>query len=224
MKEAHPDRQNGAGMRGLKELREGQHLQLKEAPSFIRDFKDRLKQGEKGGQSISWQRGRHVSPVTILYTGTLARIYKNYFVCHIPLPHSHLAMSLFLHASLSPHSATVCRHRCDVQVEGPWSGVFTSELKSNPAKQWERARAGLGILKKGLASPSWACCSECLPYLQKIISKALIIKLVGKKYCYIDIPMNLRSQKNTRDRRRKWFMSLPLPLLLKGPIFAAPKP
>lgn len=148
MKEAHPDRQNGAGMRGLKELREGQHLQLKEAPSFIRDFKDRLKQGEKGGQSISWQRGRHVSPVTILYTGTLARIYKNYFVCHIPLPHSHLAMSLFPHAS----QPTQC-HCVQTSMWRPgwrameWSLRLWTEKQ--PSKAVRESKSWLGYSQKG---------------------------------------------------------------------------
>jgi len=104
--EADLDRQNGAGIRGPKELRGG-HPQQEKGPCLVRDLKDRFKQGEQGSQLISWWRGRHVSPVTIVYTGTLARNYTNYSVHYIYLPHSHLAPSPFPHPSFSPHSATV---------------------------------------------------------------------------------------------------------------------
>lgn len=99
--------QNGASTKRLEKLRGGQHPQMKEAPSLVRDFKDRFKQREKGGPSNSWQGGRHVSPVTIVYMGMLVSSYKNYPVYQAPLPHSHLAPSAFPHPSFSPHSATV---------------------------------------------------------------------------------------------------------------------
>lgn len=83
---------------------------------------------------------------------------------------------------LSAHTVPpCCGHHCDVQVERPWSRGFTSELKTNPAKQWERERDSLHILKKAHASPRWVCWGEYFLCLQKIISKALIILLVGKQ-------------------------------------------
>lgn len=117
-----------------------------------------------------------MSWVTIVYTGTLAPNY-NFCTPYISTPYIYPIVTWHCHPfpirfsvhTVPPHSG--CWR--DTQFEGPlWKKIHL-------AKQWERGGAGLGILKSGLASPMDAC-GEHLPCLQKIISKALIIKLLQR--------------------------------------------